>query len=161
MATEQRLMTAGELLELPDDGKRYELIRGGVRTMSPAGEDHGVVGANAVTSLKLHVRANRLGRVYTAETGFLLARNPDTVRAPDAAFVSRQRLGTGERITGYRSGAPDLVVEVISPHDRYTEVADKVAEWLAHGAWMVVLANPRDRSVLVHRPGAPTRELHG
>ena len=87
-----------------------------------------------------------------AETGFLLSRDPDHVRAPDVAFVRRERVEAVGYTHGFFPGAPDLAVEVISPSDRYTEVDEKVAEWLAAGTSMVVVVNPRNRTVRVHRP---------
>jgi Uma2 family endonuclease len=92
------------------------------------------------------------------ELGCKLERDPDTVRAPDVAFIRQERLAATPQ-PSYWPGAPDLVVEVISPHDRYSEVDDKVATWLAHGAQMVLVVNPRWRTVLVHRPGEPPRLL--
>jgi Uma2 family endonuclease len=97
--------------------------------------------------------------VAGADTGFWLTRDPDTVRAPDVAFVRRERLPTGAARRGYFPGAPDLAVEVISPKDLYTEVDEKVGEWLAHGTLMVLVVNPRRRTVAVHRPGQPVRIL--
>ena len=91
-----------------------------------------------------------LGAVYN-ETGFLLVSDPDTVRAPDASFISRERLNKVGETDGYWPGAPDLVVEVISPNDRYTEVEAKVSEWLNAGSRMVIVVNPRRRAVRVHR----------
>ena len=80
------------------------------------------------------VRENRLGKVYAAETGFKLTENPDTVRAPDVAFISQASLEKQAPVKGYRKGAPELAVEVISPNDRPNEVAEKVYEWLFYGA---------------------------
>ena len=97
-----------------------------------------------------HVEAHNLGTVYAAETGFQLAQDPDTVRAPDVAFVSRQRLVAVEETEGYWPGAPDVAVEVISPSDRYTDVEDKVVEWLEAGSRMVIVVNPRQRLVTVY-----------
>ena len=97
-----------------------------------------------------HVETEDLGIAVTL-TGYLLGSAPDTVRAPDASFISRERLDEVGETDGYWPGAPDLVVEVISPNDRYTEVEAKVAEWLAAGARMVIVVNPRRRSVRVHR----------
>ena len=159
MATSQRLMTAEELLRLPDDGQRHDLIAGELTTMPPSGFEHGRRAARIAVSLTQHVDAHGLGEVVAAETGFLLARDPDTVRAPDVAFVSRDRLEAVGNVTGYWPGAPDLAVEVISPNDLYTEVDEKVAAWLAHGARMVLVVNPRRRTVAVHRPGADVRHL--
>ena len=101
--------------------------------------------------LAQHVQTNGLGQVYAAETGFKLASNPDTVRAPDAAFIRRERLDEGKSVEGYWPGAPDLAVEVISPDDRYTEVEEKVFDWLDAGARMVIVINPRKHSVSVYR----------
>src|SRR3954471_1936091 len=138
MTVEQKLMTADDLLNMPDDGMRHELIRGELRTMPPAGWGHGVQSSKAAVSLGVFVEAHDLGEVVSGDTGFFLTRNPDTVRAPDAAFVRRERLVGLENERGYFPGAPDLAVEVISPNDLYTEVDDKVAEWLEHGTQMVL-----------------------
>lgn len=119
--------------------------------MSPAGHKHGRVAMRIATPLDTHVTTNELGAVYAAETGFLIASDPDTVRAPDVAFVSQQRLDKVGDVEGYWPGAPDLVVEVISPGDTYTEVEEKVFEWLGAGARMVVVVNPRKRAVTVYR----------
>ena len=151
MTTTTRPMTAKDLLLMPDDGYRYELIRGELKQMSPAGNYHGRLASNVNVPLGGYVRANDLGRTYVADTGYLISSDPDTVRAPDVAFISRERLEEIGETDGYWPGAPDLVVEVISPNDRYTEVEEKVAEWLEAGAGMVIVVNPRRRSVRVHR----------
>jgi len=143
-------MTAADLLRLPADGRRYELIRGELRQMAPAGPTHGRLAMRIAAYLFQHVEAHHLGTVYAAETGFQLTQDPDTVRAPDVAFVSRQRLEVVGEIEGYWPGAPDLAVEVISPSDRYTDVEDKVVEWLEAGSRMVIVVNPRQRSVTVY-----------
>jgi Uma2 family endonuclease len=159
MAVQHRLMTAEELLRLPDDGLRHELIRGALTTMPPAGFGHGKVTSRADRSLGAYVAATGLGEVLTGEPGFQLTTNPDTVRAPDVAFVRAERLREGVPARGYFPGPPDLAVEVISPNDLYTEVDDKVAEWLEHGTRMVLVVNPRRRTVAVHRPDQPVRVL--
>jgi Uma2 family endonuclease len=150
-------MTADELLLLPDDRQRHELVRGELRTMAPPGEEHGWLTANLIAPLAQHVRARGLGRVY-GELGCKLESDPDTVLAPDVAFIRQERLSTAPQ-PSYWSGAPDLVVEVISPNDLYSEVDDKVDTWLAHGTRMVLVVNPRRRTLLVHRPGKPPRLL--
>ncbi len=136
---------------MPGDGFRYELVRGELRKMSPAGHRHGRIAIRIATPLDTHVTANKLGAVYAAETGFWISSDPDTVRAPDVAFVSQRRLDELGDVEGYWPGAPDLVVEVISPSDTYTEVEEKVLEWLEAGARMVVVVNPRKRAVTVYR----------
>src|SRR5215210_9215561 len=114
MSTTTQLTTAEELLAMPDDGFRYELVGGELRRMAPAGHHHGRLTVNVTIPLGQHVREHGLGSVYAAETGFLLARDPDMVRAPDVAFVRRERLTAPRDTTSYFPGAPDLAVEVVS-----------------------------------------------
>jgi Uma2 family endonuclease len=153
------LLTADELWLRPDDGLRHELIRGELITMSPAGSEHGEISVELAALLWSHVKPNKLGVVFAAETGFLIARGPDTVRAPDGAFVRRERLPAGRRPKGYWPGAPDLAVEVLSPGDRVGEVDEKVGEWLGAGTSLVWVVSPRWRSVTVHRKAQAIRVL--
>ena len=153
MVAQTQLMTAAELMALPDDGLRYELVRGELRKMSPAGYRHGRASAKIGASLLNYATAHNLGEVCAAETGFLIESNPDHVRAPDAAFIRRERVEAAGYIPGYFPGPPDLAVEVISPSDRYTEVEEKVADWLAAGVQLVILVDPRRRSVILHATG--------
>jgi Uma2 family endonuclease len=150
MGTTVQSITAADLLRLPADGRRYELIRGELRQTAPAGPRHGRLAMRIAAHLFQHVEAHHLGTVYAAETGFQLTPDPDTVRAPDVAFVSRQRLEAVGEIEGYWPGAPDVAVEGISPADRYTDVEDKVVEWLEAGSRMVLVVNPRQQSVTVY-----------
>jgi Uma2 family endonuclease len=159
MATGNKLMTADELWRMPDDGQRHELIAGELRSMPPSGWEHGWIAVRVTVPLSQYVDANRLGVVCGAETGFILTRDPDTVRAADVAFVRRERVLAAGDVKSYWPGAPDLAVEVVSPHDRYTEVDAKVVEWLTHGTRMVLVVNPRRRVVAVHRPHRAVREL--
>ena len=133
--------TAEALLAL-DDGFRYELVRGELRKMSPAGSNHGYLAGNLSAELRNHVRAYKLGKVYAAGTGFKLEADPDTVRAPDVAFVSQERLERTGPVTGYWPGAPDLAAEVVSPSNTYSGVEEKVSEWLNHGTRLVLVVNP-------------------
>jgi Uma2 family endonuclease len=159
MAISSRRMTAEELLALPDDGMRHELIAGELRTMAPSGHRHGRVTFKFALALGNYVEAHALGEVWGAETGCILARDPDTVRAADVTFVRRERLGAEVDDRGYWPGAPDLVVEVLSPGDRRGAVADKVATWLRSGAPMVVVVDPQRRTVAVHRADQPVTVL--
>ena len=147
-----RPMTADELLAMPRDGFRYELVRGELRKMSPAEWFHAKYAASIVRSLGGHAWANDLGTAVT-EPGFQLS--PNHVRVPDAAFVRKERvdamMGT-EYAPGFFPGHPDIAFEVISPSDRYTRVAEKVAEWLAAGTLAVIVVNPRNLTVGIHRP---------
>ncbi len=145
---------AEELLHIPDDGFRYELVRGELRRMNPAGSLHGRIAVRITWRLAQYVEKNRLGTVYAAETGFKLATDPDTVRAPDVAFVSRARVDAIGEVEGFWPEAPDLAVEVISPGDSYADVEEKVFDWLDAGTKMVVVVNPRQRSATVYKSPA-------
>ena len=151
MAVSTKLMTADELLMLPDDGKRYELIEGVLNEMSPAGAAHGFVASNANGILRQFAHARGLGSVFAAETGFVLSTDPDTVRAPDAAFVAAERLPAGDLPAGYLRLAPDLVAEVVSPSDAAPELKSKVCTWLDAGCRLVWVVYPATRSVTVYR----------
>lgn len=159
MAVQVKLMTADELFRLPDDRMLHELVKGELTTMPPPGAEHGGITARVVGSLIPHVIVRGLGEVLAGDPGFLLTREPDTVRAPDVAFIRRERLEETGLPRGYFPGAPDLAVEVISPTDLYTEVEDKVAEWLEHGTRLLFVVNPRRRTVAVYRPNQPVRTL--
>jgi Uma2 family endonuclease len=147
------LMTADELLRLPDDGWRYELVRGELQKMSPAGGRHGDVEMELYVSLGAFVKQHRLGRLYGADTGFKIAKDPDTVRCPDAAFVRTERV---IRTPKFIERTPDAVFEVISPSDSYSEVEEKTRQWLRAGAAVVVIIDPETQTVRVHRTGSTT-----
>ena len=155
----KKLFTAEELLCLPANGLRHELVNGKLYEMEPAGGRHGQVAMKIGSLLNLHVRSMGLGQVFAAETGFILRLDPDTVRAPDAAFVAQSRLPQGELPDGFLALAPDLVVEVISPGDRPREVREKVADWLRAGARLVWTVYPASRAVTVHRSPDSFEEL--
>jgi Uma2 family endonuclease len=121
--------------------------------MSPAGFQHGHLGAKLAQILLNFAEPRGLGAVTGSETGFLIARDPDTVRAPDAAFVRAERLPPADP-RGFFPGAPDLAVEVLSPSDRASEVSAKVRDWLEAGAGAVWVIDPENETVTVYRtPG--------
>ncbi|HEV2744216.1 MAG TPA: Uma2 family endonuclease [Rubrobacter sp.] len=151
MTVRQSPVTAEELLRTPDDGLRRELVRGEVRTMAPAGNVHGRIAMNLAWSLTGHVKSQDLGVVFAAETGFKISSDPDTVRAPDTAFVRRERVEAVGDVEGYWPGAPDLAVEVVSPNDRFSEVEEKVTDWLAADTRMVIVADPPGKTLTVRR----------
>lgn len=145
-------VTADQLLSLPMGmGKRYELVLGELRVMSPGGWRHGNVVSNLHVLLAEFIRKNDLGMMFGAETGFRLARNPDTVRAPDIAFISKQHLPTEMPREAFWPGAPDLAVEVLSPDDRRAEVDEKTEAWLDSGAAAVWIVDPKLKTVAVYR----------
>jgi len=142
-------MSAEQLLQAPDLG-RCELLRGELVMMTPAGFEHGRI-AGAITGLLIDfVKQHSLGVVTGGKTGFQIASDPDTVRAPDAAFIRSQRIPSGP-IPGFFQGAPDLAIEVLSPGDRASEVLFKVQEWLATGCGAVWLVDPKNRTISVYR----------
>ena len=159
--TAHQTNTAANLLALSKDSShRYELIKGEVIVMSPAGAKHGDIALEIGARIRIHATDHQFGRAFGAETGFLIDRNPDTVRAPDAAFVSQARLReTGVPAT-YFPGAPDLAVEVVSPGDTAGEVEEKVQMWLAHGASLVWVIHPAPRTVTVFRSDGSANVLH-
>ncbi len=136
---------------MPDDGFRHELVRGELRTMPYRGFLEGQVSASIAASLGIYVKTNRLGTAYAGGTGFLLESDPDHVRAPAVAFVRRERAESVVDRDIYFPGAPDIAVEVISPSDSYTEVEEKVADWLDAGTLAVIVVDPRRRTAKVHR----------
>ena len=141
--------------------KRTELVRRGLVVMAPTGGRHGQVAHRVGLFIGNHVLARNLGRVFAAETGFLLRRNPDTVRAPDVAFVAGERLGAEETPAGFLELAPDVVAEVVSPGDPAGEIRDNVGDWLAAGTRLVWVVYPETRSVVVHRQGGAPESLSG
>jgi Uma2 family endonuclease len=160
MAVAAQLLTAEDLLRMPRDGWRYELVEGELRRMPPPGFQHGTTAGEIGGRLFQHVQTHNLGVVPAAETGYKLQSNPDTVRAPDVSFVSRERLeATVFDEEGYFPGAPDFLVEVVSPSDSFADVQEKVYLWLAAGAKLVLAVLPRQRACFVYRPGASVLRL--
>ncbi len=157
MAVQTR-MTAEQLAELTDDRhKKYELVKGELIVMSPTGFEHGVVSVKIAKVLYDFVSAHDLGYVCGAETGFILARDPDTVRAPDVAFVSKAKVSPLP--TSFAEFVPDLAVEVVSPTDRSDELESKVSEYLAAGVRLVWVVYPKTKTVYVYRAGREVERL--
>lgn len=159
MTVQTSAITAEELERMPHHDRRVELVRGEVIEMAPAGFDHGSVALTIAVYLHAFVRQHKLGVVCAAETGFILSRNPDTVRAPDAAFVSAGRVAQQQRKEGFFDGPPDLAVEVVSPGDSAEEVEEKTLEYLQAGARLVWIVRPRARTITVYRSLKQVRVL--
>lgn len=153
-------ITAQQLLQLPDDGYRYELVAGELLRMPPAGAEHGGIALNIGALLRAHVKARNLGMTCAAETGFVLQRNPDLVRAPDVSFVATARFPAEGIPRGYWPTAPDLAVEVVSPNDRSEDVQGKVAEYLSAGTRMVWVVYPKTQMVFVYRSPSAVQALN-
>jgi Uma2 family endonuclease len=146
MSTITHLVTAEDLLNMPDDGTRHELIKGELLTMPVPKPIHGAVTMNLSALLYMHNKANNLGRVFS-ECGFQLESGPDTVLGPDIAFISRDRIPADD--DRFYRDAPDVAVEVLSPSDRRGKVERKPALWLELGARSVWNVNPQKRTVEV------------
>ncbi len=159
MAEPKTLMTAEELERLPGDGHPYELVRAELRTMAPAGPAQGVVAALTCARLVAHVEPRGLGYVLTADPGFFLERDPDTVLAPDVAFIAAERFSAGRPPPGFADVMPDLVVEVVSPSQTGAEVRDKVRAWLEAGVRLVWAIYPTTCSMQIYRSLTDVRQL--
>ncbi len=153
VAAEKKTYTSDDLWELSHrTGKHYELVRGELRELAPAGEEHGFVAGRVIALLAQYVDSKRLGYLFAAETGFVLQEGERaTVRAPDVAFVQRERLPEGRMSPFFSRVIPDLVVEVLSPSDTYVSVLDKVNDWLNAGVKAVWVVDPASREVVVHK----------
>ena len=142
-------MTAESFERFAAANGRCELIDGKVHLMSPAGSEHGFVSAQILIALGSHLKSRNVGRVYAAETGFVISHNPDTVRAPDVAFIRQERLPNVEA-QGFGHTLPDLLFEVISPSDTPEMIQSKTEMWLAAGVHVVVNVFPSTRTVIKH-----------
>jgi Uma2 family endonuclease len=144
------LLTAADVERMSLPGKQVELVRGQLIVREPPGTWHGAISAKFAYYVSEFVYSHGLGVVFGQDTGFKIARDPDTVRAPDVAFVARERADRIPR-RGYAELAPDLVAEILSPDDSPGEVLAKVADWLAAGTALVWLVDPRRSVVHVYR----------
>lgn len=150
------LTTAEELARLPRGRVRYELVRGELRTMSPAGAKHGIYAMIIGGHLWEYVDRHQLGYVFAAETGFLLAADPDTVLAADVSFIAYERMPIVPDEPAFLHLAPDLAIEVLSPSDRPGRSMEKCQQWLDAGTKAVVVVDPRQRTIFVNRTtGSP------
>ena len=151
MATVTQTITAQQLFEMPGH-EHFDLVEGGLVPRLPLGFDQGCIVTDIGGNSREFVRARKLG-VVAAEAGFCVARNPDTVRAPDVAFVRAERVPPGG-VRAFFDGAPDLAVEVISPNDRASEFLAKADDWLRFGCVAVWVVDPETKTVTVysHRP---------
>lgn len=157
---EDVLVTAEELLLLPEDGWRYELVDGRLVRVAPTGSEHGAITAELVAVVVQFVKQRNLGTVYTGEPGFWISlpESPDTVLAPDVAFVREERADAA-RVRGYPRLAPDLVVEIASPSQTRKELAAKARRWMEAGVKLVWIVFPASLSVEVWHDGQMQRDL--
>lgn len=152
------LLTADELLHINLPNKRTELVRGVLVVREPPGYNHGYVASKLAREIGNYAVARDLGDVLVCDSGFHLFSNPDTVRGPDVAFVSRARAPV-PRPAGFAPMAPDLAIEVRSPGDTAGELREKVADWLGAGCRLVWIVDPARRSADVHRADGTTSHI--
>ena len=157
--TSENLLTVDDLLRLYSEGIRGELIRGVRCETIPTGLTHGEIAMNLGSELRNFTKPRRLGRVAGSDFGVLLERDPDTVREPDVAYISAQKLPLEIRSPGFWEGIPDIVAEIVSPSDSPQEVFDKARMWISFGAALVWTVDPETRTVEVHRPNQPQLKL--
>jgi Uma2 family endonuclease len=157
MSQHTQVTSADELFAMPDDGRRYELVQGELRMMLPAGGRHGRIALKLARRLGDYVEQLDLGETFAAETGFLLTQDPDTVRAPDVAFVSHARLRGLADHPGYLPLAPDVVAEVVSPSDSSSDVEEKALGWLSAGVAVVLVVDPQTKTIRDYRSAQEIR----
>ena len=155
---EDEVWTAESLLALADDENRYELVRGELMMMSPSAR-HGKFAARLVRAIGSYVEEHELGEAYTAEPGFELEAEPLTIRAPDVAFVRRDRIPLEGEPEGFWAIAPDLVIEIVSPSEMARQVHERVADYLRAGMRLLWLVYPASQTVMEYRPPMEAQRL--
>lgn len=154
---ETKLITGEELLAMGDIGP-CELIDGRIIYMSPTGVEHGIVEFSLGAELAGFVRGGRLGWVMGGEVGIYTRRNPDRVRGADVVFISKQRLPHKPQ-KGFLAAAPELIVEIMSPDDRWQDVSEKIEEYFSIGVQWVWIVEPDNRAVRVYHSPTEARKL--
>ena len=161
IVTPLKLLTAEEYLQIPDDGRRTELRRGVLVYMNPPGFRHGEICGNVYHYIDNFVRANKLGRTLTNDSGIITERDPDTVRGADISFYSYQRVAKGLSPVGYAGSPPEIVFEVVSPTNTRQEIAAKTGEYLKVGVQVVGVVDPQHKTVTLHLPNRAAEKLTG
>ena len=154
-----KLLTADDLLRLSGQGVRGELVRGVLHETMASGHRHGKIAVNIVMELGNFVRPRKLGTLVASDSGVWLERGPDTVREPDVAFTSAEKIPLDAEIDGYAEVVPDLVVEIVSPSDSRRWARDRAQMWLGHGAPLVWIVHPDTRTIDVYRLGTDPTTL--
>jgi Uma2 family endonuclease len=144
------LVTADELYQMPEDGYRYELVKGELIRMAPTGGEHDCLRSRIDRIIGSHVESNDLGTVFAGDTGVKYEGDPDTVMAADITFVSKGRIPEGVP-KGYLTVVPDLVVEIVSPNDKVGDLEVKINVYLEAGVRMVLIVHPETRLIRIHR----------
>jgi Uma2 family endonuclease len=141
----RRLITGEELYQMTNLGPT-DLVRGEIVERMPTGHRHGDVEVNLGFFLKNYLRAHKLGKVFGGETGVYTGRGPDTVRGVDLAYMSRERFAQ-VKSSSYLDVAPELIVEIMSPNDAWSDVHEKLAEYFAIDVKVVWVVDPKLKQV--------------
>ncbi len=160
-ATSTALMTAEELLQLPDDDLRHELINGELITMPLPRLPHGRIALRLAVPLGQFVWEHDLGEVYIGDAGFQLTWNPDTVIGPGIAFISKERLKEVAEVKGYWQGPPDLAIEVYSPEYRKGRISERISRLFNAGTKQVWIVHLKHSTVTVYRSISDTTTFSG
>jgi Uma2 family endonuclease len=159
MSIAESLLTAEEFADLPDDGRSTELVDGRMIELPPPKPGHGKFCVRVILKLGRFVEDHDLGTVLSNDSGIITRRNPDSVRGADVAYFSYDRLPRGPIPDAYAEVAPELILEVRSPGDRWREIEKKVAEYLNLGTLAVCVLDPKSRSLRLYEPGQPVKLL--
>ncbi len=159
MTTKAKLLTADDLLRLSSQGFRGELIRGELHETMSTGINHGRTVIKASVQLGNFIMPRQLGTLVGSDTGIWLERDPDTVREPDIAYISAEKMPLDADIPGYSEVVPDLVVEVRSPNNSLREIREKALMWLDFGVHLLWVAHPETRTVDVYGIGSSVLTL--
>jgi Uma2 family endonuclease len=157
-AIDSRPLTAADMLAMPRDGQKYELVAGEL-IVSPAGIQHEGIASRLVVRIGVYLMGNRLGEVYTSSVGYELPSGD--VLSPDVSFVSTAKLPQGNEPQGFGKFAPDLAVEIVSPNDSMTAIEDKVEIYLKNGTQLVWVINPKLHKATVHRADGTLAAVRG
>jgi len=161
MATVETLLTVEEFWMLPDEGQPLELVRGRVVAMNQPGFRHGEICGNILGIVREHVRSRKIGRAVCNDSGVQTELDPDTVRGADVAYYSFARLPAGTSPDRYPDVSPEIVFEVRSPWDRWSEIQVKVGEYLRAKVLVVCVVDPETESVIVYRGDQGPQTLEG
>ncbi len=151
------LITGEELAEMGDIG-RCELVEGALMMRSPTGWRHGRYEARFGYILQNFIEENPLGEIFVGEVGIYTRRDPDTIRGADVLFISHERLAQVQA-RSFLDVAPELIIEVMSPDDRWSEVKQKLKEYFAIGVTIVWVADPTDKTISIYRSLTDVRIL--
>lgn len=159
LIAEGKLITGEELLAMGSAAHLSELIEGRITYMSPVGVLHGNYEGNFYEHLKTFVRKNKLGKVVVGEVGVYITRDPDTIRAADVAYISNERYAKRDPQKGYLNVAPELVVEILSPDDRWNDVNQKMRDYFSIDVQLIWIADPETQTVYAYRSMTDVREF--